>query len=49
MYELFATAQRGKHTIIFIMVLIGIVSIAVRLLVRYIMKASAKSRKSKKA
>jgi len=49
MYELFATVQRGKHTIISIVVIIGIFLMAVRLLVRHIMKASAKSKRSKGA
>jgi len=49
MYELFATAQRGKHTIIFILVFVGIVAIAMRLFVKYIMKIFTKSRKTKKA
>ncbi len=42
------TAQRGKHTIIFFMVLIVVLSLAARLTVRHIMKASHRSRKAKK-
>ena len=48
MYELFATAQRGKHAIIFIIVLIVVLSIGMRLIVRYMMKDYHRSRKSKK-
>jgi hypothetical protein len=49
MREMFATAQRGKHAIIFFGVRVVVLSITARVLVRYVMRKSGRSRKSKKA
>jgi hypothetical protein len=49
MKEIFAAAQGGLNTIIFFLVLIGISSIGARLVVRYMMRNSGRSRESKRA
>lgn len=46
---IFVTAQRGINTILYFIVLIGILSIGARLLVRYLMRDSDRSRTSKMA
>jgi hypothetical protein len=47
--ELFVPLQRGVNTLLYFITLIGILSIGARLLVRYMMRDSDRSRTSKRA
>jgi hypothetical protein len=49
MHQMFAVAQRGINTILFFVVLIGILSIATRVIVNYMMKDSNRSKAFKRA
>jgi hypothetical protein len=49
MHEMFAMAQHGLNTILLFVVLILTLSIASRLIVRYMMKDSNRSRTTKRA
>ncbi len=48
MHAIFEKANQGLHVIIFFLVLIGVLSISARLIVRYKLKNSSRSRREKR-